>query len=209
MKLFRSLFPFIIVSIVFICNALILIAFTEQGELHLLANSFVGGAQDTFFKYYTHIGDGITVPILIVAACVIRRKNIVPNLVLGVSTFAISGLLAQFFKRVVFSDHMRPSVVLEGQLNIIQGVDLHAGHSFPSGHSTVSFAMFIFIAFLFRENKLAQVIAAILAVLAAYSRVHISQHFIEDITAGAILGMCTFFLVQWILNKFAFKGRLD
>src|SRR5690606_26118078 len=104
---------------------------------------------------------------------------------------------------------MRPSKILEGKLNLIEGVDLHSAYSFPSGHATVSFAMFIFLAYLFRNYRWAQGIFAILAVLAAYSRVHISQHFVEDIVAGAFLGITCFFLFRWILNQYVFKNKLE
>jgi membrane-associated phospholipid phosphatase len=209
MKLFRSLLPFMGLSFLFILTGLILIFITEKYKLHLSANAFVGGPADDFFKYYTHVGDGLSVAIVVVIISVIYRKKFLPYFVLGMSTFAISGLAAQFLKRLVFSDIKRPlGVFSPEQLRVIEGVDLHSSFSFPSGHSTVSFALFIFIAFVFRKYRYVQMLCAVMAILAAYSRVHISQHFIEDIVAGAALGITMFFLLFWVINSFIFKGKL-
>ena len=143
MKLVKALLPFLTVSALFIITGLVLVFITDKHDLHLAINAQTGGTADDFFAFYTHVGDGLVIPIIIILACIIRRKNLVPHLVLGITTFALSGLLAQFFKRIIFSDYFRPSKVLEGKLKLIEGVDLHSAYSFPSGHATVSFAMFI------------------------------------------------------------------
>ncbi|MBD3635893.1 MAG: phosphatase PAP2 family protein [Crocinitomicaceae bacterium] len=208
MKLIRTLLPFLTIAGLFLLTGLILVLITEKEKLHLSVNGVTGGPYDQFFAWYTYIGDGLVVPVIVLLVSLAYPKKFVPHLVLGLTTFAISGLLAQFFKRVVFSDYFRPSVVLEGKLHLIDGVNMHGGFSFPSGHSTVSFGLFIFIAYVFRKYRSIQGFCAILAILAAYSRVHISQHFIEDIIAGAFLGILTFFLMHWILGKFIFKEKL-
>ena len=208
MKVARALLPFLTVATLFILTGIVLVLITDKHQLHLAINAQTGGTADQFFAFYTHIGDGIVVPIIIILACLLYRKNFLSNFALGITTFALSGLLAQFFKRIVFADYLRPSKVLEGKLKLIEGVELHGAHTFPSGHSTVSFALFIFLAFLFKKYRWAQVTCAILAVLAAYSRVHISQHFVEDIVAGAFLGVTCFFLFRWVYDTYVFKGKL-
>jgi len=209
MRLAKSILPFLVITTLFLLTGLILISITDKTLLHLSANAFVGGTADTFFKNYTHIGDGVTIAIIIPVICLFDRKKFVPNVLLGMTTFALSGLIAQFFKRIVFYDYFRPVKAIGAEhLNLIEGVDLHGSFSFPSGHSTVSFALFIFLAYLFRSKRYLQVLFAIMAILAAYSRVHISQHFIQDIIAGAILGVGIFFLVYWLFSKYLFKSKL-
>jgi membrane-associated phospholipid phosphatase len=209
MKLLRSLLPFLTISGLFILTGFILVMITEKLPLHLSVNAMTGGSSDQFFAIYTHIGDGIVVPIIILLVSLIKKTKFIPHFFLGMVTFAIAGLFAQFLKRIVFSDIGRPSKVLEGQLHLVEGVKLHGSYSFPSGHATVSFGLFIFLAFVFRKYRFAQAICALMAILAAYSRVHISQHFIEDVIAGALLGTLAFFLFHWILNSYIFKGKLD
>lgn len=209
MKLFKSLLPFMSITTLFLLTGFILILITDKNELHLSANAFVGGSADQFFANYTHIGDGITVAILVLLLSLIKPKKFLPNFALGITTFALSGLLSQFFKRIVFSDQFRPTTVFGPEnLNLIDGVRLHGSFSFPSGHATVSFALFIFVAFIFRKYRWVQILAAFMAILAAYSRVHISQHFIEDVMAGALLGVCSFYLFHWLFNTYIFKEKL-
>lgn len=208
MNLFRAILPFMAFALLFIFTGLILAFITEKFELHLAINQQIGEPANTFFRYFTHIGDGLTAVILIVVASLFS-KNKIANGIFGLSTLAISGLTAQFFKRQVFNEILRPNGYFQdGQLNLIEGVDLHSAYSFPSGHSTASFALFIFLAFIFREKRYAQAIFAICAILAAYSRVHISQHFVEDIIAGAILGISIFFLIYFILVKMNFTKTI-
>ncbi|MCB9224069.1 MAG: phosphatase PAP2 family protein [Crocinitomicaceae bacterium] len=209
MKLFRALLPFMGMAGLFILTGIILIIITDKYQLHLSANAFVGGTSDSFFKYYTHIGDGLIVAIAILVVSLMFYKKFLPYFVLGISTFILSGLLAQFFKRIVFSDVHRPITIFgPDRLKLVDGVDMHGSFSFPSGHSTASFALFIFVAFVFRKYRYVQISCAILAMLAAYSRVHISQHFIEDIVAGSILGISTFYLLFWVFDRFVFKKTL-
>lgn len=209
MKLIRELLPFLSIAGLFILTGTILVIITDKIQLHLSANAMVGGDADAFFAYYTHVGDGITVAIAVLLFSLVKYKRFLPYFSLGILTFAISGLLSQFFKRVIFSDVARPSKAIGSEyLNLVDGVDLHGSFSFPSGHSTVSFALFIFIAFVFRKYRSIQAIAAIMAILAAYSRVHLSQHFIEDIIAGAFLGISTFYIIFWVLNRFVFRNKL-
>ena len=197
------------ITILFLVTGLILILITDKNELHLSANAFVGGSADSFFALYTHIGDGITVAILVLLLSLIKPRKFLPVFSLGITTFALSGLISQFFKRIVFPHQFRPTTIFGAEnLNLIEGVKLHGSFSFPSGHSTVSFALFIFVAFIFRKYRWVQIIAAFMAILAAYSRVHISQHFIEDVVAGALLGVSSFYLFHWLYNTYVFKGKL-
>jgi len=206
-NLLRTILPFMVIALLFIFTGLTLVFITDKFELHLAINQEIGEPANTFFKYFTHVGDGITAVIIIVIASLFTKNKISMG-ILGLSTLAISGLIAQLLKRQVFSDDMRPTGYFQsGELDLIEGVDLHQAFSFPSGHSTASFALFIFLAFAFRKYRFAQITAGICAILAAYSRVHISQHFVEDIVAGASIGITTFFLMYWVLGKIKFtKG---
>ena len=197
------------ISLLFMLTGLILVSITDKSLLHLSANEFVGSSADIFFKNFTHIGDGLTVVILILLASLVHLKNFIPFALLGLVSFAVSGLIAQLLKRLVFNGSSRPIKFFgDHHLKLIEGVELHGSYSFPSGHSTASFALFIFLAFVFKKQRYVQVICAFGAILAAYSRVHISQHFIQDILAGAVLGISCFFIVAWIFNKFEFTKKV-
>ncbi len=195
------------VSLLFIFTGLILVLITDKVPLHLAFNELVGGSADTFFKYFTHVGDGLTVAIVIVLASLFSKEKIATAL-LGLISFALSGLFTQLLKRLVFASERRPVAYFgEDQLNLIEGVKMHGSHSFPSGHSTASFALFIFLAFVFRKYRYVQIFCAFGAILAAFSRVHLSQHFTEDVVTGSIIGVSVFFIVYWIFGKFSYTKK--
>ncbi len=88
----------------------------------------------------------------------------------------------------------RPAKVFEGEvLHFVEGVHLNYVNSFPSGHTATAFALFLFLASL-TKNKGLQLFYAIIACLVGYSRTYLSQHFVVDITFGAILGILSYFL---------------
>lgn len=65
-------------------------------------------------------------------------------------------------------------------------IDPPSGFSFPSGHSCASFAA---ATALFLQHKKPGLLAFLLAVLIAFSRVFLFVHFPSDVLAGALLGV--------------------
>ena len=115
----------------------------------------------------------------------------------------------------VFEDY--PDLVLP----LVQGVDMHHSNSFPSGHAS-TFFMFctccvIVLAYYYsRKDKtntlrmqilfdIAMVVLLVLAVLGAYSRVYLSQHFLSDVCAGSIIGLVTPFLMFFFCRNKVLK----
>lgn len=191
-KLLISIAPFLALSALFLFTGFFLILFTEKNALHVAINQMVDSNWNDFFRIITHLGDGISAVILIVLTALFTQQKLA-NLTFGVLVFAASGLLTQFLKRVVFSDIKRPLGVFETkELNWVSEIDLHTSFSFPSGHSTAAFATFIVLAFYFRKQSKLQIFFAFIAILTAFSRVYLSQHFTEDIVTGGFIGIITF-----------------
>ena len=157
----------------------------DKVDIHLYINKQHSAWADVFFKYATHLGDGLFGSAVVLLLLLFRFKLAISTLI----AFAGSGLFTQVLKRQIFDDHFRPSKFFAdiADLHFVEGVALHSSYSFPSGHSTASFSIFIVLA-LISKNKLAQVICIITAILSAFSRVYLSQHFFEDIYVGSIIG---------------------
>lgn len=175
--------------------------FYDKGSLVLYLNARHTPTGDTFFKLITNIGDGLT---FVIVSIVLLLFVKIRWGIIGLLTFGVSGLLSQFFKKVVFGDLPRPLKFFEGKemLQTVEGVHNAFVHSFPSGHTTTAFAMFTLITLFWSGNKTIAAICFVLAVITAISRVYLAQHFIEDVFAGTILGMLSAtFLYFWLEVK--------
>ncbi|RBL90551.1 phosphatase PAP2 family protein [Chitinophaga flava] len=73
--------------------------------------------------------------------------------------------------------------------------------SFPSGHSVCAFTAATVLSY-YVKNKYWSLLFLLLAALVAYSRMYMSQHFLEDVTAGATEGiLLTMFWITVINNN--------
>lgn len=94
---------------------------------------------------------------------------------------------------------------------VVDGVQMHSWHSFPSGHTATFFVFFGLCAFMWagEEKPLKGLIGAlclILALIGGYSRIYLSQHFLLDVCTGMAEG--TLMAAIWY-NVFVKKGWID
>lgn len=138
------------------------------------------------------MGDGLAALVVVLFFVMVNMRKAVAFLV-GVYS---AGLATQLLKRFVFNDHLRPAKFIgKDQLILVDGVDVHELFSFPSGHTTAAFAMAYMLVFLFPGKK-NQLLFFLLAALVAYSRIYLSQHFIEDVAAGTCVGILVPMLIM-------------
>lgn len=160
----------------------------DKTEAHLFANQFHHAILDSIFYYATYLGDGFFVVITLIIAAFFNVRLALLILV----SYALSAGVTQGLKHLVFEEWMRPAAIFEAnaqlqQLYLVPGVELNYHNSFPSGHSTSAFALFFSLS-IFSSKKTIQFLLLGIAVLAAYSRVYLSQHFFIDIYAGSFIG---------------------
>jgi hypothetical protein len=163
--------------------------------IHLYLNQFVrGGWLDVFFYFITYLGDGRLAGLLLILI-------LVYNIRLGIAiagSFLTASLFSNTLKYLFFDDMNRPFFIFQfiqvEKLNYVKGVDLHIHNSFPSGHATQAFAILMLLAFVSSKNWL-KLLFLSLALLTAFSRVYLSQHWLQDVTAGSFIG--TLFSGLW------------
>ncbi len=179
----------LILYLLLLLPSLFLIFTYNKLQVHVLFNQLVGSVYiNAFFYYITYLGDGfVAIGILILIIVFNIRKGLYATL-----SYTLASLLSQFLKRFVFYDVDRPMMLFQKQddftLQLVEGVDNHFHHSFPSGHATQAFAIFICLAFSSR-NQLVKMMFFFIAALAAFSRVYLSQHWLNDIVAGSFIGL--------------------
>ena len=108
-----------------------------------------------------------------------------------VYSYALSTGLIQGLKHLVFTDALRPLAYFAGsgvKWHIIPGLLISEFNSMPSGHTGAAFFMFFWVAVLLRRWFWG-LLAGIIAVGVAYSRVYLFQHFPVDTLVGAAIGV--------------------
>lgn len=188
---------FLIPYVLLLVFSTVILLSYEKGEIHLFVNRYHNAFFDYFFALITNLGDGwfVTIPILILLFFSLRHAVFI------LTTYLSSGLITQIIKRVFFNDVIRPSRLLEDSgLHYVEGVDLLRGLSFPSGHATSAFAIFVCIA-LIVNNRFLKIVCLIVACLVAFSRVYLSQHFLIDIVVGSIIGSTGALIFYMIFYK--------
>lgn len=185
--------------LLFAAANLALLRYSKE-QLFDLFNASHSSESDFFFRYITHLGDGLSFVALILILLFVKYRYALAAAV----SYAISSLLAQGLKRIFFAGEPRPAKFFEGirHIQTVDGVDLHFFNSFPSGHSTTAFAICCLLALLLPGKKWA-FLFILPATLAAISRVYLGQHFFADITTGSFIGVFSSTLAFYL------SGRLN
>lgn len=73
-------------------------------------------------------------------------------------------------------------------IQIPQTAEMLYWQSFPSGHTTSAFSLFVVLA-LFFKSKIVAVGCFAMAVFVALSRIYLAAHFTKDVFAGMLIGV--------------------
>ncbi|WP_409772212.1 phosphatase PAP2 family protein [Thermaurantimonas sp.] len=172
--------------------------FFDKVELHLALNSWKHPLSDVFFKFITHLGDGlIFLPFILYFGLKKNREYFLLYSTAAVITLIVTAL----GKSVLFPNIDRPILEIGAdKLKLVEGVRMHKKYSFPSGHTMAAFAFWSLVAVI-APKKLGYLFALI-AILVGISRVYLSQHFIPDVAAGGLLGILISHFCVRLVNIF-------
>lgn len=195
---------YILIYIGILCFYGYILLNSDKAQIHKLMNAHVGNPWlNLFFKYITHLGDGAFAFLVICVLLFFNVRKSVYILLAYIGAASVSSIL----KHVIYPDITRPHFAFQyfvkEDLNVVEGVDLIGFHSFPSGHALSAFALFFCLLFVSRNHFL-KIVFFILAILASYSRVYLSQHWLIDIYVGSIIGFLfslLFYVVFYHTNK--------
>lgn len=217
--MYKRAFPYIFAYLVLLCVMIVLLQAYPKAELHILLNSRHTPAMDAFFKHLTVLAEWPLYALVLLL--LLRRK------VWWVAFYAASeGVSALIVTVLKHAFHMpRPLVFFEEHIAdfvpVVEGVNLHRGLSFPSGH-TATFFIFVTVTVVLLALKTkdarrtmvcgrtidvvpaVQVMLLLLAAFGGYSRIYLSQHFLMDVCVGSAIGFCVPFALYPL-----FKARLQ
>jgi membrane-associated phospholipid phosphatase len=198
-RIIKDYNPGFILFAILLLTGLLLVASVPRMDLHVLLNSYHTKSLDTFFRMFTFLGNGWFALIFSMLFLFARFRYFI----MLILSYCISGLMAQFLKRVVFPDVLRPGAYLDQMpgLDLVPGIDLHHTLSFPSGHTTTAFAVLVLAGFI-TQKKYALFWLMLIAWLAGISRVYLSQHFLIDVLGGSLLGVFSALFFYWYFRKF-------
>jgi len=169
-----------------------------MAALHIAINHFHNSFFDSFFYYATFLGDGVTATLLSIILLVVNFRQF---LIVSVANIA-SAAVTQLLKHTLFSDVYRPKKFFEGiyDLYFVPGVENYLYNSFPSGHSTCAFSLYCTFALLAKKSSY-KFLFFLLALLAGFSRVYLSQHFLQDVLAGSLIGVVAALSFYFLFQK--------
>jgi membrane-associated phospholipid phosphatase len=161
------------------------ITVTDKAQGFRLLTGYHSTATDFFFRYITHLGDGI---FIIVSGILIgKRKQYILSACILIS-YMLSGIFAQLGKKLL--NLPRPKAWFEAlgeTVYEVPGVEVHMKGSFPSGHTASVFAMAAVLVLMLPYRWYSWLLLG-LACMVGYSRIYLSQHFPVDVWGGAMIG---------------------
>lgn len=160
--------------------------------LDFIQNNMKGGIMDFIMKFITHLGDAGAIWIVIALALLCFKKTRKAGIYLSVSLL-LTALIGNVILKNIFA-RTRPFIAANHPIII----NPPSGFSFPSGHTSSSFAAATAIGLSYKKYT---PYAFILAFLIGFSRMYLYVHFPSDVLVGALLGIGVAFLSKNLLNK--------
>jgi membrane-associated phospholipid phosphatase len=176
----------------------------DRFALHLRLNSWHTPAGDVVLRLVTHLAD---TPVPIALSFLLLLHSWRAFLLMGLGN-GLAALLVQAIKHGPAAHMLRPTMHLDEMagLPLVPGVDQLLHHSFPSGHAAAAFGSALALSVLVGRPRPA-LLFVLLAVTIGFSRIYLSQHFAEDVLAGAIIGTLLTWAVYRLLYRMPFAGR--
>lgn len=207
---------YLLTFVLLFATALVFLSQIAKGDESLYFAAHRSAFANFFFRFATHIGE----PYVYIAAAIALlwvqyRHSFSIIFVLGPIMLLFSESLKRLF------GHPRPVTYFEEILHhpvdsylVLEreAMNISWTNSFPSGHTISAFAFYGFMALL-APNHFLRVLCMLVAALVAMSRVYLFQHFLEDVTSGALVGtvvaLITYAIHHWLGTRFpALNGRL-
>ena len=166
----------------------------DSGILLWIQDNLRAGFLTPVVKVINHMGDKGIFWILLTLALLIVRKTRRVGVQCGVAM--VIGLIVTNLIIKNWVARVRPYELIPG-LECLVGIQ--KDFSFPSGHTTNSFAC-AWVLF-WRAPRKWGVPALVMAVLISLSRLYVGVHYPTDVIGGLVIGICSACLALWLVPK--------
>lgn len=141
------------------------------------------------------MGDGLVVAFICVVLLFVEFRAAVFASIVSIANMIITALLKQYF------NYPRPAAYFNDvHLNFVEGVKTYYHFSFPSGHTSAAFSIYLVLAILNQKKKTGLFFFALAAAI-AISRVYLLQHFVEDVLFGSLLAVILTTIIAAMIYK--------
>ena len=197
-EVLKRIKTFLIPYLVILCLCLVIKLVYTKSEIYFAVNAHYDPFVDWIEPYVTDIGNGWTA---VAIAALLTLFNYRKALIVA-SSYAVTSLSAQALKYIF--DAPRPKLYFKDQISkihFVKAVEILSLHSFPSGHTVSAFMLAVIFTY-WSKNKAWGPVFLLIAVMVGYSRMYLSEHFFEDVTAGSVIGVIlTVIWLYWLDNK--------
>lgn len=174
----------------------------DNALMGLIQENLHNAVTDTVFPIITYLGEAGCFWLLLSLVLLLFKKTRKCG-IYALCAVALGFLLGELGLKQLFC-RPRPFQTISSDIRLL--IPFPGGYSFPSGHTTASFAA---AAVYFKFSKKWGAAALTLAALIGFSRVFLFVHWPTDVLAGAALGVGAALLILWLAPKIEAKRRKD
>lgn len=170
--------------------------------LDFIQNTMVNPVMNIIMMIFSYMGEAGAVWIIAAIIMLFFRKTRATGVIM-LAAMALGLLVGELGLKNTIC-RTRPFLV---NTSVKPFIHAPLSYSFPSGHTTASFAAALVIAV--RQKRGWAVAAYVLAALIAFSRLYNYVHYPTDVLAGMILGTLCALLMLFIFKKTGLTDRLS
>ena len=161
------------------------ITHTDLGILHAIKASLATPAMDSVMAFITTLGDMGFIWFVVALTAIALKKHRAYGIAIIVA-IVLAYVIGDLGLKHLFE---RPRPFLADPTLATNLIELPSSFSFPSGHTSSSFAAATVLCLTPFAHRWFKPAAAAGAVAIAFSRLYLSVHYPSDVCAGAILGI--------------------
>lgn len=172
------------------------ITFYDEVFKKILVDTLRSDSLTFVMKTFTFFGSGYCLIVLSILLFILLKDKRYAYL------SAVNLVTITVLNRLIKAIIRRPRPV---DINII----IEKGFSFPSGHSMVSFAFYVFLMYIIYKNVknkkicyLLYVVISFLIIMIGLSRIYLGVHYASDVLAGYLVSSCYLIIYIFVIPKY-------